>query len=85
MPANRSALPSSPGFQRRYDALEHRRAELLARLANFDANAHGALSYRRALTLLNTTFRKASLAQRESVLRAAAWLIDVLERLALRA
>ncbi len=37
--------------------------------------------YKRALKLLNDTFRKSKLAQRLAVLQAAAWLIDVLERL----
>lgn len=36
--------------------------------------------YKRALKLLNDTFRKSKLAQRLAVLQAAAWLIDVLER-----
>jgi hypothetical protein len=31
--------------------------------------------------LLNTTFRRSKLAQRLAILQAAAWLIDVLEKL----
>jgi hypothetical protein len=37
--------------------------------------------YKRALKLLNDTFRKSKLAQRLAVLQAAAWLIDILEKL----
>jgi hypothetical protein len=33
------------------------------------------------MKLLNDTFRKSKLAQRLAVLQAAAWLIDILERL----
>jgi hypothetical protein len=33
------------------------------------------------MTLLTSTFRRASLAQRAAVLEAAAWLIEVLEKL----
>lgn len=43
------------------------------------ARAHPA--YRRALTLLNQTLRKASVAQRLATVRAAEWLIEVLENL----
>ena len=39
--------------------------------------------YRRALTLLNAQFRRASVAQRVAVLQAAEWLIQVLERMTL--
>jgi len=62
------------GFRQRYDETETRREELIARL-----NSLGD----RALKLLNETFRRSKLAQRLSVLQAAAWLIDLLERLAL--
>ena len=37
--------------------------------------------YKRAMKLLNDTFRKSKLAQRLAVLQAAAWLIDILEKL----
>jgi len=46
---------------------------------NERARAHPA--YRRVSTLLNQTFRKASVAQRLATLQAAEWLIDVLENL----
>ena len=40
--------------------------------------------YKRALTLLNDTFRKSRLAQRLAVLQAAAWLIDILEQITIQ-
>jgi len=68
-------------FRRRYDELEARRAALVARLAALGEAAQRHPGYRRALTLLNDTFRKEKLAQRLAVLQAAAWLIDLLEKL----
>ena len=67
-------------FRARYDALERRRDELIARLAALGEKAgpHPALG--RARTLLNATFRKASLVQRTAVLEAADWLITLLDR-----
>jgi hypothetical protein len=46
---------------------------------NEAARAHPA--YRRAATLLNQTFHKASVAQRLATVQAAEWLIDVLTTL----
>ena len=70
----------SPDFKARYRLAERRRAALLQRLAALNEKwAHPAC--RRASTLLNQTFRRASLAQRLAVLQAAEWLIDVLETL----
>ena len=67
-------------FRARYDALEQRRDELIARLIALGEKAgpHPALG--RARTLLNSTFRKASLVQRAAVLQAADWLLTVLDR-----
>ena len=79
MPQRRSATPKPPAranFRRRYDELEARRAALVARLAGLSEAARRHPGYRRALTLLNDTFRKEKLAQRLAVLQAAAWLID---------
>jgi len=78
--------PSSPraprkNFRDRYAALENRRAELVARLTALDQSARRHPGYKRALTLLNNTFRKEKLSQRLAVLQAAAWLIAVLEKL----
>ena len=67
-------------FRQRYDALEQRREELIARLAALGANAHANPAHGRARTLLNQTFRKASLVQRAAVLEAADWLITVLDK-----
>lgn len=79
--ASRPAEPARGDFRQRYDKVEGRREELLARLKRLSAHADAHPGYKRALKLLNETFRKAKLAQRVSVLQAAAWLIEVLERL----
>jgi hypothetical protein len=68
-------------FRQRYDELEARRAELVARLRALGDGAQRHPGYKRALKLLNDTFRKSKLAQRLAVLQAAAWLIDILEKL----
>ena len=68
-------------FRQRYDRLENRRAELVTRLRGFGQGAQRHPGYKRALKLLNETFRSSKLAQRAAVLQAAAWLIDVLEKL----
>ncbi|MGH6663342.1 MAG: hypothetical protein ACREB2_00360 [Pseudolabrys sp.] len=78
-----SAKPPRPraGFRERYDELEVRRAALVARLTSLGGAGRQHPGYKRALKLLNDTFRKAKLAQRLAVLQAAAWLIDILEKL----
>lgn len=74
--------PRAPtlNFRQRYDALEKRREDLMARLASLGAKAQANPAHRRARTLLNQTFRKASLAQRAAILEAADWLIAVLDK-----
>jgi hypothetical protein len=72
--------PARGNFRKRYDDLEAQRAALVARLNMIGGNSQKHPGYKRALTLLNDTFRKSKLAQRLAVLQAAAWLIDVLER-----
>jgi len=74
------AKPRAVTFRTRYDDLEKRREELIARLAVLakSASPHPALG--RARTLLNTSFRKASLVQRAAVLEAADWLITMIDR-----
>lgn len=67
-------------FRSRYDALEQRRDELIARLATFSEKAGPHPAHGRARMLLNATFRKASLVQRAAILEAADWLITVLDR-----
>jgi hypothetical protein len=69
------------GFRQRYDDIEARRAALIVRLTSLGEAAQRHPAYKRALTLLNATFRRAKLAQRLAILQAAAWLIDVLEKL----
>lgn len=68
-------------FRQRYDLAEARRLEVLSRLAALDDKSKTHPSYKRALTLLNDTFRKAKVAQRAAILQAAEWLVDVLELL----
>ena len=74
---------AQPGltFKARYEEAERRRGAMLQRLAGLNEAARAHPAYRRALTLLNQTFRKASVAQRLATLQAAEWLIDVLETL----
>lgn len=67
-------------FRQRYDALEKRREELIARLTALGAKAQANPGYARARTLLNQTFRKASVAQRTAILEAADWLIVLLDK-----
>ncbi len=67
-------------FRQRYDDLEARRTALVARLRGLGGRAEKHPGHNRALKLLNDTFRKAKLTQRVAVLGAAAWLIDVLEK-----
>jgi hypothetical protein len=81
-PASRAkATPQArPDFRQRYDNVETRRDELIARLRTLGGTAQTHPGYKRALKLLNDTFRKSKLAQRLAVLQAASWLIDVLEQ-----
>ena len=57
-----------------------RREQLVVRLRMLGEMAKPHPGYKRALTLLNDTFRKSKLAQRLAVLEAASWLLDVLEQ-----
>ena len=78
----RAMPPRTPtqNFRQRYDALEQRREELIARLAALGEKAQANPAHGRARTLLNQTFRKATLVQRAAVLEAADWLITVLDK-----
>lgn len=81
--ARSPASPSKPlrgSFRQRYDDLETKRAELVTRLTTLGDAAHRHPGYKRAFKLLNDTFRKSKLTQRLAVLQAAAWLIDILEK-----
>jgi len=71
-----------PSFRRRYDELEAYRSELCTRLLGVGDAAQQHPGYKGAMKLLNTIYRKEKLAQRLAVLQAAAWLIDILEKLA---
>ena len=89
MPHRRSeAPPQKPApqkrlsFRQRYDELENRRTELSVRLQSLGESARKHPGYKRALTLLNEIYRREKLPQRVAVLQSAAWLIDILEKLA---
>lgn len=82
-PPHRAARsPKRQSFRQRYDELEARRTELAARLHLLGEIAKRHPAYKRALKLLNDIYRREKLPQRLAVLQAAAWLIDVLEKLA---
>ena len=81
-PSGASVSVARENFRQRYDEIEKRRDALLARLNRLSTVAQAHPGHKRALKLLNESFRKAKLAQRAPVLHAAAWLIEVLERLA---
>jgi hypothetical protein len=68
-------------FRHRYDELEGHRSELSARLNLLGEAARRHPGYKRALKLLNDIYRREKLPQRLAVLQAAAWLIDILEKL----
>jgi hypothetical protein len=73
--------PKQPDFRQRYEDVEVHREQLLKRLNMMGDKAKAHPGYKRALKLLNDTFRKTKLAQRAAVLQAASWLIDILEHL----
>jgi hypothetical protein len=73
----------APQFRKRYDELEAKRVELLARLAKLGDAGRKNSGFDAALKLLNVQFRRATLAQRMAVLQSASWMIDLLERLVL--
>jgi hypothetical protein len=68
-------------FRNRYDDLETRRNLLVTRLRALGNIGITHPGCKRALTLLNETFRKSRLAQRLAVLQAAASFIDLLVRI----
>lgn len=78
---DKSPTQKRQSFRRRYDELETRRAELSERLHLLGGAAQRHPSYKRALKLLNDIYRKERLAGRLAVLHAAAWLIDILEKI----
>jgi hypothetical protein len=70
-------------FRDRYEAVERRREQILDRLNRLADEARSHPGHRRARTLLNDKFRKATVVQRIAILQAAEWLVDVLETLTL--
>jgi hypothetical protein len=80
-PSAKRLSPPRAGFRERYDETEAHRAALVARLSSLGEAGQRHPGYKRAFTLLNVTFRRSKLAQRLAILQAAAWLIDVLEKL----
>ena len=77
-----SAAPRR-SFRQQYDDLEARRAELCERLRTLGHKAEAHPAYKGALKLLNNVYRREKLAQRLAVLQSAAWLIDILEKMAI--
>lgn len=82
-PPAQKAPASRDSFRARYDDLEAKRTALMSRLEMIGGQTPKHPGYRRALTLLNDTFRKSKLAQRLAVLQAASFLIDILERISI--
>jgi len=76
-----AGIVGAPGrnFRQRYEDLELARTALLARLERHMKIVQTHPSAKRALKLLNDTFRGASLAQRAAILQAAEWLISLIE------
>ena len=79
---SRSATAPRRNFRQQYDDLEARRAELCERLRLLGHRAEEHPAYKGALKLLNNIYRKEKLTQRLAVLQSAAWLIDILEKMA---
>ncbi len=78
-PNDRPSAKRGVTFRTRFDELDRRRARLIERLEHLRAVGHAHPATKRALVLLNQTFRKASLAQRLAILQAADWLIQLIE------
>jgi hypothetical protein len=68
-----------PTFRQRYDNLEQARTELLDRLERYGEMGRTHPSFKRAVILLNETFRKSSITQRAAVLQSASWLVQLIE------
>ena len=75
-----TALRQQVAFRQRQHEIEKDRTELIARLSALKEPSRKHPGYKRALRLLNNTFSKSSLAQRPAVLKAATWLINIVER-----
>ena len=79
-PSLRHVAPRA-SFRERYDELETRRAELVARLTSLGETARNASRLQARAQAAQRHVPQSKLAQRLAVLQAAAWLIDVLEKL----
>jgi hypothetical protein len=84
LPSGGKSASGKRKLNQQYEEAERRRAAILHRLAGLNDAVRAHPAYRRALTLLNQTFRKVSVPQRPAVLEAAEWLIDVLESIITR-
>jgi hypothetical protein len=78
---NRGSAPSPRVLDLRHARLEAHREALLLRLDKLDEAAKSSRGYRSTLTLLNSKYRKATLAARLGILQSAAFMIEVLEML----
>jgi hypothetical protein len=67
------------GFRRRYDAMERRRLDLVARLNALGERGPTHPTVGKAMTLLTRCLRKAKPVQRAAVLQAAEWMINLIE------
>jgi hypothetical protein len=65
--------------RRRYDDAEKRRAALLDHMSRLGEKARTHPSYKSAVILLNQRFRIARIDQRIAILKAASWLINLIE------
>lgn len=81
-PSAQAPVGRQLSFRQRYDELETRRAELCARLRSLGKAAEVYPAYKAVAKLLSNIYRKEKLTHRLAVLQSAAWLIDILERLA---
>jgi hypothetical protein len=83
IPPSNHPKPSVRPFRQRYDELEAQRVQLLKRLEKLGDAGRKHSGFHSALSLLNVQFRRAKLVQRAAVLQSAAWMIDLLERIAM--
>jgi hypothetical protein len=80
MPNKPPPKSSTGSFRARYEALEQRRTDLIARLSALGERGLRHPGYARARTLLNAKFRRGTLVQRAAILEAASWLIMLIDR-----
>jgi len=66
-------------FRRNYDQIDKQHSELISRLMLLEKTSCGHPGYKRAHQLLNNIYGRCSLSQRIDVLKAAVWLINIIE------